>query len=83
VNQYMMATKAFHQLGEISRDKEDICHIHDETEKYYIGSWITGLGFIEVKFPKETTRELTPDEVEKYRLFCYQIGDGPPLELSL
>ena len=50
-----MATKAIHQLGDISRDKEDLCFIHDEDEKNYIGNWITGYGFIEVKFPKETS----------------------------
>lgn len=63
---YMMATKAYHQLGDISRDEEDLCVVKDEDEDYYIGNWVEGFGFIDVKFPKETTRELTQEEVEKY-----------------
>lgn len=59
---YMMATKADHQLGDISRDEPDFCWITGEDEDNYIGHWITGFGFVNVKFPKETTRDLTPEE---------------------
>jgi hypothetical protein len=34
----------------------------DEDEVDYIGEWLTGIGFFEVHFPKQTTRELTPGE---------------------
>ena len=83
MNKYMMATKAFHQLGEISRDEGDICHIHDETDEHYIGSWVTGFGFIGVRFPKETTRKLTLEEVLRYSRCRYQIGSQPSFDLDL
>jgi hypothetical protein len=65
-NRYMMATKAMHKLGDISSDEPDLCSIYDEDENDYIGAWVTGLGFFNVHFPKATTRELTPEEREKY-----------------
>lgn len=63
---YMMATTAIHQLGDISSPDPDICIISSEDADNYIGSWVFGIGFFNVKFPKATTRELTPDEVERY-----------------
>lgn len=59
---YMMATKAMHQMGDISRDVPSLALIYDETEHNFIGEWVTGIGFINVRFLKETTRELTPEE---------------------
>lgn len=58
----MMATKAYHKLGDISSDKPNFCLIFSETEDCYIGRWMEGFGFINVSFPKATTRELTPEE---------------------
>jgi len=63
---YMMATKAIHKLGDISRDVPDLCYVHSEDEENYIGNWTAGFGFINVKFPKKTTRELTEKEKERY-----------------
>ena len=63
---YMMATKATHKLGDLSSEKPDICMIHHEDDENYIGEWVFGFGFIEVKFPKETTRELTAEEKKRY-----------------
>jgi hypothetical protein len=63
---HMMATKALHKLGDISRDEPDLCWVNKETKYHFIGHWETGFGMINVKFPKETTRELTKDEVGKY-----------------
>ena len=68
---YMMATVAHHLLGEISSDTPDICRVSEETETHYIGSWVTGLGFIYVHFPKETTRDLTQEEIEHYSKLEY------------
>ena len=59
---YMMATTAIHQLGDISREKLDLCIIEGEEGENYIGQWVEGYGFINVKFPKATTRELTGEE---------------------
>lgn len=63
---YMMATKAIHQLGDISSKEPDICVIHKEDADNYIGNWVFGLGFVGVKFPKSSTRDLTPEEVKEY-----------------
>ncbi len=82
-DKYMMATTALHKLGDISRDEPDICHIQEEIDDYYIGSWVTGYGFIGVKFPKETTRELTPEEIDKYKQSTFQIGSQPAFILNI
>ena len=63
---YMMATTAIHTLGDISRDEPDLCFIEQEERCHYIGQWATGFGFIDVHFPKSTTRDLTPEEVNHY-----------------
>lgn len=63
---YLMATKAIHGLGDISRDEPDLCVVNEEHNDYYVGHWVTGFGFMDVKFPKETTRELTKRERKKY-----------------
>lgn len=64
---YMMATKAIHQLGDISSDEPDLCYIEAEDGENYIGRWATGFGFVGVRFPKSTTRELTEEEREMYQ----------------
>lgn len=74
MNKYMMATKAYHKLGDISSDTPDLCIVDDCDDNNYIGNWVYGYGFIDVKFPKETTRELTPEEVEEYHGSLYYIG---------
>lgn len=63
---HMMATKAYHQLGEISSDTPDICFIYSETKNHYVGNWVFGFGFFDVLFPKETTKEMTQEDIKKY-----------------
>lgn len=63
----MMATRATHQLGDLSRPDPHLALIHDETDAEYIGEWVAGIGYINVRFPKSSTRELTDDEKETYR----------------
>lgn len=63
---YMMATKAMHRLGDISRDEPDLCLVKDAPGPDYIGNWVCGFGLVEVLFPKATTRPLTSDEVAKW-----------------
>jgi len=66
MSRYMMATKAYHGLGDISSEEPDLCVIHGEDKENYIGNWVTGLGFCNVRFPKKTTRELNSEEKEKF-----------------
>lgn len=70
----MMATKAFHQLGDISRDEPDLVVVFSEDDTHYIGRWVEGFGFQNVRFPKTTTRELTVEERARY--------DGSYLDLA-
>ena len=80
---YMMATKAIHKMGDISRDKPDLCIINSEDESNYIGNWVTGYGFVEVEFPKETTRELTEEEIKNYNKSFIRLSDNPPIKLKV
>ncbi len=83
VTRYMMATKAMHRLGDISRDEPDICIIESEQDDHFVGQWVTGLGFVNVRFPKDTTRELTEQEVEHYQGKAYSVAGHPPIKLDL
>lgn len=78
-----MATKAFHNLGDISRDEPDLCAISDEDDENWIGNWVTGLGFVFVKFPKETTRELTEEEFTYWNGRPIQIASQAPFPLKI
>jgi len=67
VSRLMMGTRAFCVTGEdISREESCYCFITSETETDYYGRWVCGLGFINVRFPKWTTRELTESEQEQW-----------------
>lgn len=77
INKYMMATTAIHKLGDISSSVPDLCHVKYESETDYYGSWVEGFGFFNVRFPKETTRELTEEEIAKYDKMCLYISGNP------
>lgn len=79
---YMIATTAFHLLGELSRPEGSLCHIHGQSHGYWVGSWVTGMGFVHVLFPKETTRPLTDEEVQKYKKKRVQIASQPSYGFS-
>jgi hypothetical protein len=72
---YMMATRAMHKLGDISRDDPDLCIVDGEDGDDYIGVWVTGAGYIDVRFPKATTRELTEAERDHYRGRYFGVHD--------
>lgn len=72
----MMATTAIHMLGDISRETPDLCIVAEEDDDNYYGNWVTGFGYIDVKFPKSTTKELTPEEVEEYHGKPLTLNDG-------
>lgn len=68
-NRLMMATLAQHLLGDISNKMPSLCVVLGEhnnpftREYYYVGCWYGGHCF-NVRFPKETTRDLNPEEQE-------------------
>lgn len=74
-DRYMIATVAHHKLGDISRDNPDLAIVYDETDADFIGEWATGIGFVNVRFPKATTRELTENERERYGRAFLVTGD--------
>jgi hypothetical protein len=80
---YLMGTKAFHQLGDLSRPDYDLFSATGETENYWVGMWTFGYGFFNVLFPKETSRELTQEEIEKYNNSSIQINAQPPVKLKV
>lgn len=73
---HMIATKAIHKIGDISRPDGDLALIYEEDGSDYIGNWVTGYGFIDVRFPKETTRDLTAAEIEEYEKTAIQYPWG-------
>ena len=76
MEKYMIATKAIHKTGDISRDDGDLCIVFEEDESNYIGQWVTGYGFVKVKFPKESTRPLTKKEIKKYNKLILRLPWG-------
>jgi hypothetical protein len=69
-DEFFMATEAHAKLGDISRDDPDYMRVSNdpytrpEDDENYYGSWLTGLGFFNVAFPKATTRLCTEEEIE-------------------
>jgi hypothetical protein len=83
IDKYMIATVALHKMGDISRPVGDICRVTTERENDYLGAWVTGYGFIGVKFPKDSTRELTKEEVKEYNQRSFQIGGQSVWKLGI
>lgn len=65
-DRYMMATTAIHKLGDLSRDEPSLAIIYGEADTDWIGEWATGVGLVNVRFPKGATRELTDAEKQDY-----------------
>lgn len=60
--------EAIHGLGDLTRDYLDaelIC-ISDENEKYWIGNYAKGFGFVNVCFNKKDCRDATDEEVAEW-----------------
>lgn len=69
---------AFHMMGNIGRDILDVEYIYVNTESddYYMGSFIEGLGFINVIFRKEDVRPLTKGEIDEQNKKILTINGG-------
>ena len=72
----VMATTAVHKLGDISRDRPDLAWITGEDGDDWIGAWVEGYGFANVRFPKAATRELTEVEKAHYRGKLLGVGSA-------
>jgi hypothetical protein len=83
-SKYMMATTAVHRMGDLSREKPSLCCVFQEDDDNYYGNWVSGYGFCEVQFPKQTTKELTPGEVEHWHGEITRIGNsfGPTINIT-
>lgn len=62
-----IATVAIHKLGNVSRDEPDYCILHSEDENDYYGNWCEGYGFMNIRFPKETTTIASDTLTEKVK----------------
>lgn len=80
---HMMATAAIHQFGDISRPEPDLCLIERQEGDDYIGAWVTGFGFFNVRFPVATTRRLTAEEIERYSACHIRINNQPSHNLVI
>ena len=79
---YLMATTAYHNIGDFSYETPDLCCVYEETDGAYIGSFVLGIGAFNVVFPKETTRNLTKDEVKFWSKQYIGIGSQPSHKLN-
>jgi hypothetical protein len=78
---YLMATAAAHLMGDLSEDAPHPCVIYAEDWDVYYGTWVLGAGFVDVRFPKETTRLPTPGEKEYWESRTIG-GIGLPYRIS-
>lgn len=60
----MMGTTAIHLLGDISRKTPDYFAIDSEDDDNFYGAWLTGFGYVNVRFPKSSSRKMTAEEAE-------------------
>jgi hypothetical protein len=80
---YMMATTAIHRMGDLSSESPMLCRVNSEDDQNYFGSWVEGFGFSDIKFPKATTRNPTPEEREKYNGWVVGVNDTPHYRISI
>ncbi len=75
---FQMATRAWHvSIGwKMSMSIPDLCRVTEEDDLYFYGSWVVGMGAFGVKFPKETTRDLTEAEAEKLSRASFRMTNG-------
>jgi hypothetical protein len=61
--QYMLATKAWHPLGDLSRQRPSLCLVTQEDDHHFYGHWaVRTVYFFNVQFPKLYTRGLTAED---------------------
>lgn len=65
---------AIHKLGDIGREEDDLIYVKSETSEYFIGNFVEGFGFMDVKFNKTDCRLLTPSEIEDLNNRVIRLG---------
>lgn len=76
---YMMGTRAVHFFaGDISREEPELCLVYNQDGEDWIGQWVEGLGFFDVRFPKASTRDLTEEEKRLYHKRRLVVGNNTP-----
>ena len=60
--------KAIHQLGDISRDvyNAELIVVDGEDESNWIGHFVEGFGFVNVRFAKDDCKVATAEEIEMW-----------------
>ena len=93
-HRYMMATRAIHRMGDISREEPDLCVVDKDLVfvshpadglggDCYVGMWVEGFGFFNVYFPVSTTRPLTEEEIQHYEKGYYQLAQNEPIKMQI
>lgn len=86
ISRFVEGKQNWEEDGFLERGVEDfsehVCQIYAEDDDNWIGSWITGMGFFDVKFPKNVTRALTPEEIEEFKNTTFQLNSQPPYKYT-
>ncbi|EKE11746.1 MAG: hypothetical protein ACD_15C00028G0001 [uncultured bacterium] len=78
MQRYLVAKVAIFGRTSVNCEKPTLCIIEGETAKHYIGRLAARPGIVNIKFPKETTRELTSGEKERLRFKVVVNGRSCP-----
>jgi uncharacterized cupin superfamily protein len=76
------ATKALHKIGDISSEEPDLAQVNKREGNFYVGSWVCGVGFFDVKFPIETTRPCTEEEKAYWLKGTFRSSFAPDFKLQ-
>jgi hypothetical protein len=82
---YAMATSWAHKIHEYERRDDDTWSLaalrgvvqHPQLGRCYIGSWVQGIGFINVLFPEDAVRPCTKPELEEYTTVLVESSFAP------
>ena len=76
---YMMGTIAHHGCaGDVSKESPHICLVYyeDEDGNDWIGQWLEEPEVFDVRFPKQSTRDLTWEEKQLYHKRRLVVGNN-------
>lgn len=76
-------SSAIHKLGDIGRTKDSFIRVGRETDKYFIGNFEEGFGFINVKFCKSDCRPINEEEFNYLNRMTYTINNTPLYKIQV